>query len=267
MSNKAALKKLEPRFSPHVSHQILGAAKYISFQRQRSAEELMICMIEIRDKKLFLDFEGDYQSFDEFLASPESPMSQSTFYRKLDFFKKEGPQQFGLMERWGVSARLRRLLTDGDVRFDGDEIYVGDEQIASDASPTIAKQVVERLVKDRMADRKKIEDLEGYKVRYEDLKAKVNEALEEPDYVTAFKQFENSMRVLIAEANDLPGEMKGERGPLDLAAIYLMIEQLCFVFGEPLPWVRGSWNFERPNWREQKDLAYFQSDAIDADNF
>lgn len=260
---KAELPRKDAEFQRDLSHQMLGAAKYANFLHQQTGSDLLRFLIAVRDEKRYLDY--DCNNFDEFLNSGHSPISQKTFYRQLDLFKAEG-ERYDLMEEWRVPARVRRLLIDGDFSLDGNNVVIG-EQLVPLSEETVIRQAFETLVKDRIASRKKIENLTGYKERYEQLKAQVNVAAEEPEYVTAFKQATNALQVMIAEVKDLPGDMKGERGPLDLPVIYLLLEQLIREFGEPLPWPHGSWNVDRPNSREQAQLAYFQSDAIDGDNF
>jgi hypothetical protein len=237
--NGTQIQKTRSAVDRDLSHQMLGAAKYATVLHKQTASDLIRFLITVRDEKRYLDY--DCQSFDEFLDSGHSPIPQRTFYRQLELFKLEG-ERYDLMQEWRIPAHVRKQLTDGDIQTDGTSVTFGDQRFElSDLDTTVARQLIERMVKERIEARKTIEKLEGYKGRYEKLQAEVDEAEEKPAYVIAFMNLIEALNVLVAEVKDLPGEMKGERGPADTEQIMVLMEQLFDAYGEAMPWKRGCW--------------------------
>lgn len=259
---KTAIQKstIRPQEIRDLSHQMLGAAKYATVLHKQTASDLIRFLIMVRDEKRYLDY--DCQNFDEFLNSGHSPISHTTFYRQLELFKKEG-DLYDILENWQIPARWRRQLTDGDFSFDGDAVVIGEHRVPM-SEETVIRQAFETLVRERIETRKKIGRLEDLKRKYEKLKAEAEAADGKHPYQVAYLHVIEGLMILIAEVKGLPGDMKGERGEADTNQIMGLMEQLYDAYGEQMPWDRGSWLRKEP-----VDLSapYFQSDAIDGDNF
>lgn len=225
-----ALQKSQTRTAEgrDISQQMLGAAKYATALHRQTGSDLLRFLITVRDEKRYLDY--DCQNFDEFLDSVHSPISQRTFYRQLELFKKEG-EAYDLMSEWRIPVHVRRQLTDGDFTVEGTEIVIGGQRVPM-SEETVIKQAFETLVRERIETRKRIDRLEGYKAKYEELKAKVDEAAEKPEYVVAYMNAVEALLVFIAEVNDLPGEVKANRAAGDLAHIGELMDQLSRAYGE-----------------------------------
>lgn len=260
----------QPAMTAADVNQMLGAARYAEFLAGQSESHVLQFLMMVHEKELFLA--AGFPNMDAFIEA-SGLKSRATYYRKRELLLKEGADQYDLFEEWRIPAATRRMLEAGDIKVNDTEVIIGDQAVPFGDS-TVIKQVIERLVREKIAAanelqkaNKKVVKLDAIRVKYDELQARLDEAEDKPEYVIAFMGLIESLNVLVAEASDLPGEMKGERGPLDLPQIFTLIEQLCDAYGEPLPWIRGSWNYERPNRQEQEKLAYFQSDAIDEDNF
>jgi len=153
MARKQELERVAspaPAMSRDDVMQMLGAARYAEWIADQSASHVMQFLMTVEDQKLYLAT-GD-TTFVEFLDR-SGLRSKSTYYRQRELLLKEGPDLFDLMEEWGVPARIRQQITAGEIRIDGKDVYIGDE-ILDPGSPTIAKQVIEQLVREKIAAEK-----------------------------------------------------------------------------------------------------------------
>ncbi|QQS31879.1 MAG: hypothetical protein IPM50_09315 [Acidobacteriota bacterium] len=230
MAKTALQKSLERSTADRdLSQQLLGASKYATALHRQTGSDLLRFLITVRDDKRYLDY--DCQNFDEFLDSVHSPISRPTFYRQLELFKLEG-DKYDLMSEWRIPVYMRKLLSAGDVTVDGDEAVIGDQRISLNGGGVGVKELVERLVKDKIASENSNAKLEGYKAKYDELKAKVDAAAEKPEYVVAYMNAVEALLVLIAEVNVLPGEVKANRAAGDLSHIGELMDQLSRAYGK-----------------------------------
>lgn len=197
-----------------LSHQMLGAARYAGQIHGQTKSDMVQFLRIVRDERRFLHY--GFTSHDQFLGSQYSPMSRSTFHREEFLLLKEGEVQYDLFNEWKLPAKLRHQLSSGDVTIDGDEAVVGDQRISLNDGGVGVKKLVERLVKDKIAAEKANAELVGYQDKFNKLKAAVDEANEEPDYVTAFIALTKAFMTYNSEVGYLPSEMRDiRRGDLD----------------------------------------------------
>lgn len=218
------------------SMQRLGAAWYAGHIHNQTKSDLVRFCQTVRDEKSFLDY--GFPNFDGWLDSPMSPFPHSTFRREEKLFLSEGVEQYDLYNELGVPARVRQQLPPGEVEVDGDEVVIGGDTRYPLGDPAI-KNIITQLVKDKIEAEQKVtaageevERLRGYKKQYDKLRYEVDEAAEEPEFVTAMMQFIKAFMTLIAEVNALPGDMKAERAEDDLDHIGELMDQLSRAFGE-----------------------------------
>lgn len=218
------------------SMQMRGAAWYARHIHNQTKSDMVRFCQTVRDEKSFLDY--GFRDFNGWLDSPHSPFPHSTFRREEKLFLSEGDANYDLYNELGVPARVRQQLPPGEIEVDGDEVVIGGETRYPLGDPAI-KDVITQIVKDKIEAENKvtavaeeIERLRGIKKQYDKLKFEVEEAAEEPDFVTAMMQFLKAFMTLIAEVNALPGDMKAERAEDDLDHIGELMDQLSRAFGE-----------------------------------
>lgn len=278
---KAVQQQLVDTKKRDISHEMLGAARYAGYLRGQASADIMRFLIMVRDEKRYLDYDGCH-TFDEFLDSERSPMSRPTFYRKLDLWKKEGQLKFIFFEEIGLSPKIRGRLKPGAVVLDGEDAIVEGERISLHEGGYGVKKLVERLVKDAVAAQdglvraeKKIEQLQIFKGKYDELKVEAEAQTIKDPYMFAYSNLIEALKIYIEEVKDMSGPLGSlggyevaERAICDFPTIYILLEHLHDVAGEPMAWVRGSWNRQRHFSKEQiAKWPHFQSDAIDGDNF
>jgi len=137
-----AVRPTESFFRDSRSGQIRG---YI---QKQAASDVMRAAIKIRDEKRFLDY--GFSSMDDFLNSCRSPISQGSFYRKLPLFEKEGPVLLTFLKSFGCRSR-RGCCSKRGMFGPGKKVFVGDHEIDRGDDPTIVRQIIVRLVDDKLA--------------------------------------------------------------------------------------------------------------------
>lgn len=221
--------------------QFLGGAVALDRLREHLSSQVIAALMAIEDQKLF-ELYG-FKTFKAFLeGSSLSGFSKSGYYRLRDLYLKEGPEQYDLFTEWRIPISTRQLLTDGDVTVKGSELIVGDKHIAIGDNPKVIKQVIERLVKEKIAATDDAEDkrqkLGAVTEKYDRLRKAIDEAEEKPPYVRAYLATVEILLTFINEVQDLPGDMKAERAPGDLDHISELMEQLYRAYGEAFPFRR-----------------------------
>lgn len=268
MTKKHEIEKRE-QADKGLSHEILGAVRYAGYIRQQTTSDVMRAMIKIRDERRYLDY--GFSSFDDFLKSRLSPMSQGSFYRRLPVFEKESPELFDMMEELRVPLQTRLLLEAGDVRTKGKKVFIGDKELDAGNNPTIVKQVIVSLVNGKISTEKdlldaraklarqetQIDKLKGIEAEYEQL----SHALEQGSpYEQAYLAMMKAWVVYISEVKGMSDEEREERMKPDLLTWREQWRQMehAFKHGDRV------YHHEEPG---DRSAPYFQSDAIDGDNF
>lgn len=226
--------------SLQVSHQMLGAAKYASYIHNQTKSDIVRFLTIVRDEKRYLDYSFD--TFDEFLNSPLSPIGQRSFYNEQELFLKEGSEQYDLFNEWKIPARVRRQLTSGDISIDGDEVVVGSERVSITQGGSI-KAILEQLVRDKIAAETKAAKAKDAADDYKDQLKKVvdsgNELLEENKRFRDQTPFERSMSQLLQSASNvahcvrhqMSPAIRGHRADDDLHTIMVIFSDIAEAYG------------------------------------
>jgi hypothetical protein len=130
----------------------------------------------IRALAHFADIEGykqfGFDRFDDFLSkSPYSPMSRSQYYERKSLLDKEGDAAFDLLNTLRVPAAARKLLSEGKVQVEGNEVVIGESRI-----PVTDRDAVLEVVSTLAEKSKSQADIiERGKEKVKELKKKVGE--------------------------------------------------------------------------------------------
>ena len=238
MQKKQALEKVgqpTPAMSRDDVMMMLGAARYAEWNSSISASHVMQFLMTVEDRKLYIP--AGYKTFVEFLDR-SGLKSKSTYYRHRELLLKEGSDVFDLMEDLGIPAHVRHQIEAGDVRVVGNDVFIGDQEFDKGENPTITKQVIVQLVKDKIAAEKESARLKNIEHKYTALRAEVDDDNDKPPYVTAYLNTVEAVLTFINEVDDLPGEMKAARAVGDLDHVSELLDQLYRAYGESFPYPR-----------------------------
>lgn len=229
-----------PSIDSETFNQMIGAAKYASYIHNQTKSDIIRFLTRVRDEKLFID--QGFAHFDDFLNSSLAPMSKSTFYRELDLYTNEG-EQYDLFNEWKIPARIRKQLQAGDITVDGDVITVGDQPLTlSTVDTTIARQMIERLVRDNIAAEKTIakanEDLDREKRYRASAEERAGELMEELASLRNGTPYEQqlgdtifSMLSLTEVIGWMDDKDKAEKGLIALPQLEAAIEKIADSYG------------------------------------
>ncbi len=234
----AKIDEVKPAIDSETFNQMVGAAKYASFIHNQTKSDIVRFLTRVRDDKLFLDH--GFASIEEFLDSSMSPMSHRTFYRELELFENEG-EQYDLFNEWKIPARVRRQLTSGDIAIDGNEVVIGGERVAV-GDGTVIKQVIERLVKEKIAAQKDATEtaykLDGEKIKnriagddIERLGNEVTRLKAGTPYEQQLRETIHAMLSLTAKIGQLPDDEKASKGTIALPQLEAAIERISNAYG------------------------------------
>jgi len=218
--------------------QMLGAARYAEWIADQSASHVMQFLMTVEDQKLYLAT-GD-ASFVDFLER-SGLKKKSSYYNHRKLLLNEGPELFDVMEQLGIPARIRRQITAGDVRLDGKDVYIGGE-LFDPGSPTIAKQVIEQLVKEKIkaeedaADNAKRLELKADKLEAvsellekvdrenETLRSQIAYLKEKPTHDAIFTDLVARLRTFTDSLDYMEAEDRDQKAPMEMA-----IFERCFA--------------------------------------
>lgn len=116
-----------------------------------------------------------YKSLVDFLGSNDSPMTKHEYYNRREAITKEGDRVFDLLNALDVSLRGRKLLGEGEIRVEEEEVVVGENRIPM-ADRAQVRSLIATLVESRSTAQDTIEkqsrviergkkDVEKYKRR------------------------------------------------------------------------------------------------------
>jgi hypothetical protein len=221
--------------------QMFGAAKYAEGLRAHTATQIIEFLMMVEEEKLYLDY--DHETFADFLEnSPLSELSKSSYYRMRELYMKEGPQRFDLLSEWKIPARIRKLLTAGDIEIDGDEVVIGGEERVSLAEQTTIKAVIERQVKEKLelaaANEKLTKKVEKQKEQinrgqeeYDELRRNFDAVDENTRFERAVMQLMNAFFNLTEAVGELNDEEKTARANDDLKLVAGLYYKLSDAYG------------------------------------
>ncbi len=148
--------------------------------------ELMRGLERFQAEECWRDLE--YDSFAEYLKSPESPMSKGKYYELKTLLDKEGDEIFDLYGNLGLKPRIRRLLGTGQVELEGDTIIVknddGEETRIEKNDWTRVAQVITASVDDKILLQSKLDKQAENLKKADD---RIREAHAETDRIRASK--------------------------------------------------------------------------------
>lgn len=70
-----------------------------------------------------------HKSLVEFLGSDDSPMTKHEYYNRKNAIQREGDAAFDLLNALDISLRRRKLLGEGEIRVEENEVFVGENCI------------------------------------------------------------------------------------------------------------------------------------------
>lgn len=242
MAKKQELEKVAPEpaaMNRDDVMQMLGAARYAEWIADQSASHVMQFLMTVEQQKLYLAT-GD-ASFVEFLER-SGLKKKSSYYNHRSLLLNEGPELFDLMEEWKVPARIRQQITAGDIRLDGKDVYIGNE-VLDPGSPTIAKQVIEQLVKEKIAATKTAADateelerkdrrLKAEQQTVDDLRSAIDKFNEKTPFQIAFGDLFAAASILADfVANELDAEDRERRAEQDCKALEVILNDVKEAYG------------------------------------
>jgi len=158
--------------------ELFGATKLANEFTKRIGAQTMRMLQAVRDRKVWREY--GYKSFDDFLDNhPHSPMTKHQFYEREKLLGIEGAEAFNALNAMRFPMSKRKLLAQGDVSLDGDQMQIGqqkfditDQVAIFDALSTLALDRAEHL---RTIERGKKELLK-LKRRADDLEQRMSHA-------------------------------------------------------------------------------------------
>lgn len=221
--------------------QMLGAAKYADRLRSQSESQVIQFFMEVEESHLYIEY--GYERFADFLDNCGlSGMSKSSYYRLRDLYLKEGAERYDLLTEWKISLATRKLLTPGDIAFEGDEVIIGDERVKLGEHGKRVKTLIETLVQEKAALRgdleKSVETVEKQDEKIKTVQASNDEFARILDaqekgtsYEIAMMAFLKSALVLVGEVKALEHEERSERAHADLHTYAEQWRQLFEAYG------------------------------------
>lgn len=99
-----------------------------------------------------------FERFDDFLnESPYSPMTKHQYYERRAVLDKESDQVFDVLNSMRIPVSARKLLTEGAVQIEGDEIVVGGNVRVPINNAAAVKNLIKELASETARQSKKIE--------------------------------------------------------------------------------------------------------------
>lgn len=135
--------------------EIMGAARLADEMVKQLSSQAMRVLQAFRDEKGYLAY--GHKNFDDFLDNhPRSPMTRHQFYDREKLLGIEGDGGFNALNAMRMPISKRKLLANGDVEVNGDEMKVG-EQTFDLADKTGIVMAINLLASERAVDRRTIE--------------------------------------------------------------------------------------------------------------
>ena len=99
---------------------------------------------------------GRYTNLVDFLNSPDSPMTKHQYYSRRDAITREGDIAFDLLNALDISLRGRKLLGEGEIRIEEEEVVIGDNHIPI-SDRTQVRAIIATLIESRSTAQDTIE--------------------------------------------------------------------------------------------------------------
>lgn len=200
----------------------------------------------IRGLKQFQEEKGHeaygFARFDDFLDGYEhSPMSKHQFYDHVKQLDREGDELYDTLNALKIPMSARKLLTDGSLQVDGDEIIIGGVR-ASLEDRAFIKQTIKTIAQETAKQSQKLEKLEkkvqkgqeendALKQEIDRLKqgSPLDDASTHP-HAVAFMQLTVAFKVLAEEAEALTEEEKQQLAPRTFETIAAQMDKLSVAY-------------------------------------
>ncbi|MEO8649157.1 MAG: hypothetical protein ABI539_08330 [Acidobacteriota bacterium] len=216
----------------------INAANIIS----RNLESAVIVGLQrIRDERKYTAL--GYQRFDDFLDNwHRSPMKYKRFNHLEGIHDALGPAGFDLMRGSGLSYRQMKMLEAGDIIVEGQDVVIGGQERVSLGESRLVKDLVEKLIEERTAEKTENEKLrekvtnqkdriEQGAREIEEIRRNIDEAEKGTPYQLALMALVKAFITLTSEAVELDDSEKPPRGSADLETIAGLYFQLSEAFG------------------------------------
>ncbi|GEM_PF-2261676 len=182
-----------------------------------------------------------FTRFDDFLDGYEnSPMSKRQYYDRRDALNREGDELYDALNALKIPMSARKLLGDGSIQIEGDEIVIGDER-TSLSDRNFIKQTIQTLAQKQSQTAKELEKLRK-KVEKGDeennkLKQKIDTLKNSPlgdnsqhPHSIAHLNLIGAFNLLAQEAEELSDEEKQQLAPRTFETIAAQMEKLSSAY-------------------------------------
>jgi hypothetical protein len=216
----------------------ISAAHVIS----RNLESAVIVGLQvIRDERKYTAL--GFERFDDFLDNwHRAPMKYKRFNYLEGLHEELGSAGFDLMRGSGISYRQMKMLEAGDIVVEGQEVIIGGEDRVSLGDSRVVKDLVEKLIQERSAEKaekekltrkveKQQDQLNTGRQEYEELRRNFDALDETPRFQRAVMQLMNGFFNLQEAIGELDGAEKQSRASEDLKLIAGLYFQLEDAYG------------------------------------
>ncbi len=187
--------------------------------------------------------EYGYTRFDDFLDGYDnSPLTKRQYYDRREALNKEGDELFDALNALKIPMSARKLLTDGSIQIEGDEIIIGAER-ASLNDKVFIKQAIKALAQEQVKTTAKIENLElklekgeeeNTKLKQEIDRLKLGSPIDEDNsahpHSVAFMNLTVAFRQLCDEAAQLSEDEKHQLAPRTFETIAARMDKLSIAY-------------------------------------
>lgn len=135
--------------------EMFGAIRAVGHIARSLDAQFMRALQQFQDEKGYEAY--SFSRFDDFLNGYEnSPMTKHQFYERIGVLTNEGDEAFNLLNSLKVPISARKLLGDGSIKIDGEEIVIGEERVSINDNHRI-KELIKELAKESAEQSKKLE--------------------------------------------------------------------------------------------------------------
>lgn len=146
--------RIDEQQSSFETGMILGATTAMHSLSNNLSVQVIRALQHIRDEKRFE--EAGFKRFDDFLdRHPHSPMTYRQFHHREKALESEGAPLFDYLNGIRVPLSARKLLTEGAVQIEGDQIIIGETRVPAN-DPELVAEVIRTLAEENQRQTKKL---------------------------------------------------------------------------------------------------------------
>jgi hypothetical protein len=172
-----------------------------------------------------------FETFDEFLDNcPIPDMSKSKYYERRKVLELEGDEVFSVLSAFKVPISTRKLIGEGQIQIDGDQLIIGDQRADLTDMPTVKDLIKELANENRTLNEKgekKDKEIDSLKEKlntgaaeYEELRRAMDAQNDGTPYERALSKAISALINLALEAKKLPLVESQNRGRGDVEALW-----------------------------------------------